>query len=59
MDIRSVTEWDPRIGVLRYSMISRREFLEHRKNRSTIWGMWKSLIWWLHRTKKKIIFRCR
>jgi len=38
-------------------MISRREFWEHRKNRSTIWGLWKFFVWRLHRMKKKIFFR--
>jgi len=38
-------------------MISRREFWEHRKNRSTIWGLWKYAKWQLHRMKKKIFFR--
>jgi len=37
-------------------MISRREFWEHRKNRSTIWGLWKYTKWQLHRMKKKILF---
>ncbi len=37
-------------------MLSRSEFREHRKNRSTIWGMGKRVIWWLHRIKKKILF---
>jgi hypothetical protein len=40
---------------MRYSMISRRELWEYRKKRSTIFGMWKSLIWWLYRTKKRIL----
>ena len=39
-------------------MLSRSELREHRKKRSTIWGMGKSLIWWLHRIKKKILFYC-
>jgi hypothetical protein len=37
-------------------MISRRELWQYRKKRSTIFGMGKSLIWWLHRIKTKIIF---
>jgi len=40
-------------------MLSRSKLREYRKNRSTIWGMGKSLIWWLHRTKKKILFYFR
>ena len=48
---------DDSYGVSRDSMISRREYQEHRKNRSTVWGRWKTLIRWLHRTKKKILFR--
>jgi len=39
-------------------MISKREFWEHRKNRITIWGLLKFFVWWLHRTKKKILFYC-
>jgi hypothetical protein len=37
-------------------MISRRELWEYRKKRSTIFGLVKSLRWWLHRVKTKIIF---
>jgi len=37
-------------------MISRRELWEYRKKRSTIFGLVKSLRWWLHRVKKRIIF---
>lgn len=40
-------------------MLSRREYWEHRKYRNTIFGMWKSLRWLLHRIKKKIIFQYR
>ena len=40
---------------MRYPMISRRELWEYRKKRSTIFGMGKSLRWWLHRVKKKIL----
>jgi len=36
-------------------MLSKRELLEYRKNRSTIWGIGKRLTWWLHRIKKKIL----
>ena len=58
MDMRSAAERDPGRST-EDPMISRRKLWEHRKNRSTIFGMWKSLRWWLHRTKKKIIFYCR
>ena len=34
-------------------MLTRREYWEHRKYRNTIFGMWKSVRWWLHRVKKK------
>ena len=36
-------------------MLSRRKLWEYRKKRSTFLGMWKSLIWWLYRTKKRIL----
>jgi hypothetical protein len=57
MDIRSPPERD-HLGIVRDSMISRREFWEHRKNRITIWGLWKFFVWRLHRMKKIILFRC-
>ena len=56
MALRSAAERDPH-SVVRYPMISRRELWEYRKKRSTIFGMVKSLSWWLHRVKKKILFR--
>jgi hypothetical protein len=34
-------------------MLSWREYRKYRKKRSTIFGIGKSLIWWLHRMKKK------
>jgi hypothetical protein len=37
-------------------MISRRKLWEYRKKRSTIFGLVKSLRWWLHRVKQRIIF---
>ena len=52
MALRSAAERDPH-SVMRYPMISRRELWEDRKKRSTFFGMWKSLIWWLHRKRKE------
>ena len=54
MGLRSAAEWDPH-SVMRYSMISRKKLWEYRKKRSTIFGLVKSLRWWLHRVKKKIL----
>ncbi len=55
MDIRATPE-RYYLGIVRDSMLSRREFWEHRKNRTTIWGLWKFFVWRLHRMKKKIFF---
>jgi len=35
-----------------------KEIRQHKKNRITVWGLWKFFVWRLHRMKKIILFRC-
>jgi len=39
-------------------MLSMKKIRQHKRDRITIWGLWKYAKWQLHRMKKKIFFRC-
>jgi len=39
-------------------MLTMKEIRQHKRNRITLWGLLKYAKWWLHRMKKKILFRC-